>query len=256
MLDSHIKTFLGRLKQANMDRNVNIIIVSDHGMTYGSQPMMAQHPLNFPIDAYDIKKVSMGNALDMVRSKVKMVVGSGAYSMVYPRHKGFTDDIVNHLKRSMRGVDVYRKDEIPEHLHWKNDPNIPPILVLARPGTVILRAPSNLQRPGDYISSSYSYDASRVLEQTRQGISGYDPDTEDMRGVFMARGPAFVAKTDPQPPIELVDLYQMFCFILGIEAEPNDGVWDRIKRLLRNDSSSLKATHLALVLALVANRLF
>ena len=33
------------------------------------------------------------------------------------------------------------------------------------------------------------YDATRILEQTQQGISGYDPEEPDMRGVFMARGP-------------------------------------------------------------------
>lgn len=39
-------------------------------------------------------------------------------------------------------------------------------------------------------------------------------------------------------PIEIVDVYQMFCFLLDIEPEENDGVWDRIKALLRNDASS------------------
>ena len=56
----------------------------------------------------------------------------------------------------------------------------------------------------------------------------------DMRGVFMARGPAFVSTPVAQPPIEVVDLYNMFCFILGIKPAGNDGIWERIKGLLRN----------------------
>jgi hypothetical protein len=29
----------------------------------------------------------------------------------------------------------------------------------------------------------------RLLDQTKLGLSGYDPEEEDMRGIFMARGP-------------------------------------------------------------------
>ena len=83
---------------------------------------------------------------------------------------------------------------------FQNDYNTPPILVLAHNGTVLLRAGSDLQRPGSsshlmnpFGGGSYgggSHDAAAGLyEQTRQGISGYDPEEEDMRGVFMAMGP-------------------------------------------------------------------
>ena len=127
--------------------------------------------------------------------------------------------------------------------------------MLARNGTVILRAPSNLQRPG-YFGSGYGYDRNRLLEQTKQGISGYDPDEKDMRGVFMARGPAFVSRKEPQPPIELVDLYRMFCFLLDIEpaktCENSCGLWERIKNLLRNDGSALRANHWALLASTAA----
>ena len=72
-----------------------------------------------------------------------------------------------------------------------------------------------------------------------------------MRGVFMARGPAFISTPVAQPPIEVVDLYNMFCFILGIKPAENDGIWERVKALLKNDSSALKA-HSALLLIIWA----
>ena len=71
-------------------------------------------------------------------------------------------------------IQVYMKEDIPEHLHWKSDSNTPPILVLATNGTVILRAPSNLQRPGKV--SSWQGDLAGLRERTKQGISGYDPE--------------------------------------------------------------------------------
>ncbi len=68
--------------------------------------------------------------------------------------------------------------------------------MLAHNGTVLLRAGANLQRPlassssGRRAGTFGAHDtAARILEQTRLGISGYDPDEADMRGVFMARGP-------------------------------------------------------------------
>ena len=55
---------------------------------------------------------------------------------------------------------------------------------------MILRAGGNLQRPASTMDVyGGGYDATRILEQTQQGISGYDPEELDMRGVFMARGP-------------------------------------------------------------------
>ena len=30
---------------------------------------------------------------------------------------------------------------------------------------------------------------SRLLDQTKMGLSGYNPNMEDMRGIFLAKGP-------------------------------------------------------------------
>ena len=89
-----------------MEPHINIVIVSDHGMTYGSQPVPAHHPKNFPLDDYDIKKIPLGPALERVMDKVNMVVGSGAYSMVYPKHPRDTIQIAGNLARSLARSDV------------------------------------------------------------------------------------------------------------------------------------------------------
>jgi len=33
------------------------------------------------------------------------------------------------------------------------------------------------------------YNPQRLIEQTKMGVAGYDPEEPDMRGIFMARGP-------------------------------------------------------------------
>ena len=56
----------------------------------------------------------------------------------------------------------------------------------------------------------------------------------------------FIQSNEPQPAIEIVDLYQMFCHLLNIKPAENDGVWDRIRALLRNSSSCLNCSNIVL----------
>ena len=63
----------------------------------------------------------------------------------------------------------------------------------------------------------------------------------------------FNIKKEAQPPIEIVDLYEMFCHLLNIIPAENDGVWDRIKGLLKNSSPMNKPSSIVvLVLSLCA----
>ena len=85
-LDSMVDKLLTRMKKTRMDELVNFIIMSDHGMSYGNNPSIQQHSYpSFPFDKYEVHKVSMEAALRPVRNKVRMVIGEGAYAMVYPR---------------------------------------------------------------------------------------------------------------------------------------------------------------------------
>jgi hypothetical protein len=192
LLDSMVETTLDRMNQSKMEDLVNFVLISDHGMSYGSNPMLAQHPFpNFPYDKFTVKKVSMEAALRPVGRHVRMVIGSGAYAMVYPKATKVIKLVLDALKVTLKGVDIYLKDEIPDHLHWKQSKYCPPILVLAKPGTVILKATSQHQRPASAMPSSYGdYDGSTGY--IKPGISGYDPQEPEMRGVFMARGPGNV----------------------------------------------------------------
>ena len=49
---------------------------------------------------------------------------------------------------------------------------------------------------------------------------------------------------------ELVDVYQIFCHLLGIKPNPNDGVWDRVSGLLRNSAAPSPSPSIAALAAL------
>ena len=128
----------------------------------------------------------------------RWIVGSGAHAGVYPRGPEFREEIINKL-RNVDGLLVWDRKDIPEEYHYKNSKNTPPILVLAKPQNIILLSPPEFQKPdGGRCSGngrsplkrqSHYRSVHRVMDQMRKGLAGYDPDEEDMRGIFMAKGP-------------------------------------------------------------------
>ena len=126
-------------------------------------------------------------------------------------------------------------------VYLQGNPLCPPILAVAHEGTVLLRAGGNIQKPAPFGLKHEN------MDHMPQGISGYDPDAVDMRGVFMAKGPGFKNDGNTYPPVEIVDMYALFCHLLGIDPkEHHDGVWDRIRDFLRN-SAPLKTVSMALM---------
>ena len=64
------------------------MILSDHGMTYGSEPIGGMPRKNSMMQPQQsahkgVKKAPLSKALRGLHRDISMVVGSGAYSMVY-----------------------------------------------------------------------------------------------------------------------------------------------------------------------------
>ena len=62
---------------------MNIVIMSDHGMTYGSNPNPVTHPSAFDTNSVRIRHVRPRDLLKHVKGLVRRVVGYGAYSQVW-----------------------------------------------------------------------------------------------------------------------------------------------------------------------------
>jgi hypothetical protein len=56
-------------------------------------PQPRYHPHKFPISKFNVNEVSVGDALQPVKSMVSMIVGSGAYAMVYPTDELYTEQV-------------------------------------------------------------------------------------------------------------------------------------------------------------------
>jgi hypothetical protein len=110
----------------------------------------------------------------------------------------------------------HRREEIPERFHFRNSPRIAPIVGFADEGwTVVTRAFLPIWR--------------RV---NRAGLHGYDNQLPSMRGIFIARGPAFKTNAIVEPFLNL-HVYELVCHILKIKPAPNDGDLNAVRPLLR-----------------------
>ena len=94
-------------------------------------------------------------------------------------------------------MNVYEKDDIPEHFHFKNH-NTGDFLMVADEGWFIFK---------DYKS---------LKAFTLKGMHGYDPQLESMHSIFYAYGPSFKDGMRIRS-FENIHIYPLLCYLLNLE---------------------------------------
>jgi predicted AlkP superfamily pyrophosphatase or phosphodiesterase len=195
-VDSAIGTLLAGLDARGLAGRVDIIVVSDHGMT----------PLS------PDRTIYLGDYLDL--AGVTVVEASPVAALV--PLLGREDEVYRRLRDAHPHLTVYRKGETPPRWHYRDNPRIPPILAVADEGW---RISTQARREGG---------AGRLLER---GTHGYDPGAPSMRAVFIARGPSFPHGV-VVPAFTNVHLYALMTHLLGVVPAPNDGSLDSVAAVL------------------------
>lgn len=195
---------------------VNLVVVSDHGMTSS--------------DSRGLSVIDLSQILDV--SDIHYMVYYGATTMLLP-YEGKLEQIYDKLQ-GIPGLHVYKKEDIPEHYHIKNSRLVLPLLLVASKNYYI----RGLDIPGKSIPTGSSISL---------GSHGYDPyEVPDMRGIFFARGPR-LRRNYISPPLHMVDIYNILCNLLNIEPLPNNGTTSITKgiSIARPYSSASRSTQLA-----------
>lgn len=151
VVDSLIGVIRKRIDEIGMRDSINIIILSDHGMT-------------------DIKKDGIINLKEIIGEIPCKVNSTSAFAMIKPENELDLKKIYDKLKKSENNYKVYLKDDVPEYFHFSKNPYIYPIVVFADIGYKLV-----------YEKSSYK----AVAEH------GYDNNHIDMHGIFFAVGNKF-----------------------------------------------------------------
>lgn len=194
------------LEARGMLEQVNLILTSDHGMAPTSPE----------------RAIALDDYLDLDEVRV---VDWNPVVMLLP-DPGREEAVYRALKGRHPQLQVYRREEVPAELNFRNHPRIPPIIGIAADGwSITTRA--RLQREPERLAG---------------GNHGYDHRLPSMHGLFVARGPAFRQGLVVEP-FQNVHVYSLMAAILGLTPAPNDGSLQAVQHLLRAGIGGTAAGH-------------
>jgi len=150
-LDSLVGVFMHKLEQIPVGKEVNVVILSDHGMGHISSD----------------KQVYLDKLLKPEWTS-NIIGGNPVYNI--QATNGSIDSILYVLSNT-KGVTAYKTSEIPERLHYGSNPRTLDIVAVA--------------------DSSYSLYNNSAKAYNGSGTHGYDNKDTDMDAIFYAYGPAF-----------------------------------------------------------------
>jgi predicted AlkP superfamily pyrophosphatase or phosphodiesterase len=185
---SHLDAALGQLVEGvhrlGLDDRTSFVIVSDHGMTPTSYDRVVY--LDAMIDLSTIEILESGSTLE-----------------INPR-----DGDVEGLYRRLHGrhpmLSIYRKEDLPARLHYRDNARIPAIIGIPADGWTVTT--------GQHLSE----------EELHVGAHGYEPTTPNMGALFVAAGPP-LRRGLVVAPFENVHIYELLCRLLQITPAKNDG---------------------------------
>jgi predicted AlkP superfamily pyrophosphatase or phosphodiesterase len=188
-VDEALARLLAGLDRLGLRDRTDLVIVSDHGMSEQSTAQV--------IFLEDLMAVSQ------VR-----VDSTGPVGGVRPKPGTVT---AAELAASIRAkappqLQVWLRDETPARFHFRGNPRIPDVVLLA--------------------DDHWNFESrvgwpKRVLTYNK-GNHGWDPATPNMGALFIAHGPSFRRGVEI-PDVENIHLYNLLCAALAIAPAPNDG---------------------------------
>ncbi|MDP2365834.1 MAG: alkaline phosphatase family protein, partial [Ignavibacteria bacterium] len=197
MEDSLIgKIFLG-LKKLNLLDSTNVIVLSDHGMT-------------------ELSSDRVINIDDLLSGFRFSSSDKGTMMFIYTDEDEI-NDVYKRLKDSEKNYKTYWKKDLPDYLHYKNNPLVAEIILIADLGYSLFDGK----------------DIEKYSTKFPLGNHGYDPTNIDLHGIFYAIGPDFKSGFTCGT-LNNIDIYPLLAKILRIFPNNNiDGKLERIEFLLK-----------------------
>ncbi|WP_033924404.1 alkaline phosphatase family protein [Sphingomonas sp. 35-24ZXX] len=165
-----------------MGVRANFIITADHGMA----------------ETADTRVIQLEELIDRASY---IPVETGPYAAIEPA-AGTNERVYQALLKPHPHMACHRKEALPQHLHYGQNPRVAAIICIAENGWTIL-------------SGTPPY-------PVKGGAHGYDPTHPDMHALFMAFGPS-IKPTPSLPLFDNVDVYPLIAALTGFAPLPSDG---------------------------------
>lgn len=202
-VDTEVGKLIQGLRARNIYDQVNIIIVSDHGMA----TVVPTHVVILD-DYFDVKEAAH-------------IVWGDEVMTIFPR-AGEEQAIYRSLRpEKLQHARCYLKQDIPSRFHYRNNRRIGAIVCLADEGWKMF--------------SREHYESEKQKGKIPAhliGAHGYDNQLPSMRATFIAHGPAFKHGIVVQP-FRNIDIYDIMARILKLRAAKNDGNPQTMRAVLR-----------------------
>ncbi|VDM95043.1 unnamed protein product [Thelazia callipaeda] len=199
LMDGMINYLTKKLIREGLMGCVNLILLSDHGM----QKIVKS------------RSVVTGNNLS---SKFNDMFFPGVVARIQVNENGNkdVDEMISNMA-CKRGTDylIYKKDLVPIRFHYAGSARIGDVIFKGRPEVCVFLTD---QQKNDY----------KLL-----GDHGYDNRIVSMRAIFVAIGPDIAEKREIDD-FQNIELYNLFAYLLRIDAAPNNGTNGTLFSVLRN----------------------
>ena len=190
--DSLVGMLMNGLKK--IDLPVNVIITADHGMYE-----MQNKPETF---------VYTDDFLAGIKKEDILFVNNSTHANVFFKNKSVEDSVFNAIKAKENHFTVYRKADIPENLHFRDNARIGDLLLIAEAGYNFYARESLAKKPE---------------KRKVWGVHGFDPyKTPEMGAIFYAQGPN-IKKHVTIAPFQNIHVYPLVAELLGITPPKIDG---------------------------------
>lgn len=179
-----VDSYIGQLKRridSELKIDVNLVIVSDHGMV--------------KVDSQ--KKIDWEKLQNLEGFKV---INGSTQLMLYAKKDTGAEHIektINSLNQQSHGrFEATAKDKLPPNLHYQGNARIADIIVEARPPAIFASGES--------------------LKRKTNGMHGYNPyRIPEMGAIFIANGPAF-KQGITIPSFENIHVFPLLATVLGL----------------------------------------
>lgn len=185
-VDQQLGALLDGLQAMDLLDRINIILVSDHGMSAVSPE----------------RTIALDEYLDLSRLRVS---DWGPAAQIWAGDMS-AGEIVAALEGAPR-LRAWTREDIPARYRFGSHYRVPDVLVEADPGWLISSKP--------YMANP----------NPPRGMHGWDPALAEMHGIFIARGPAFIPGARA-PAMRSVDLYALMSHLLELDPADHEGRLD------------------------------
>lgn len=206
LVDQTLGYLIQKLTDANVIDNMNIIVLSDHGMTQMMNGSDSTIGLNEHL------------SLSLINS-TRTVYGPTA--LIHPRNDTVKAQLFDALSK-IPNMKVYYRENLPPELNFTASRRIAPIVAIADEGY--------------WITGTKNYSA-----KTLNGNHGFPNQLESMRAIFLARGPDF-KKNVKMGSFENTDVYSLLCRLINIQCHESDGSINPFLPILETSTTTAAPT--------------